>query len=259
MKKKILPVILIALCVLILFGLVLSSCCLHKEWEPATCETPRTCTACGKTKGEALGHAWLDATTEEPMTCSVCGATTGKRIITDPRFTTAATADLQGNWAANVSIPGSYFGFDDLEESLQVRLLIQLHNDGSMGMEFTATNNEAFSAAFEAYLYDALYAEFSGEDMDQAAVEDAIVAAYGMTADQYVATVMDGLDFASVISMLNSTTGVYYVENGRFFSGISWSSEMEATAYTLDGDTLVLQNDFTGLSEEPLPFERVTD
>lgn len=254
MKKKTRILILILLSILMLTG-----CCTHREWLPATCDTPETCSECGKTKGEALGHVWVAATTENPQTCSACGATTGKRIITDPRFTTAATADLQGNWFTHISVPGSLFGFEDFQELLHVRFLIQLHNDGSMGMEFTVTNNQQFSAALATYLQDDLYAEFSESELTPDEIEEAIVSTYGMTAEQYIATIMDGLDFNSIISMLNSVTGVYYVENNQFFTGIGWDSNLEPITFSLNEDTLVLQNDFTGLSSEPLAFKRATD
>ena len=41
------------------------------SWRPASCEEPETCSICGKTRGEALGHNW------QPETCSVCGETRG--------------------------------------------------------------------------------------------------------------------------------------------------------------------------------------
>ena len=46
-------------------------------WVDADCDTPKTCSVCGATEGEALGHDWADATTEAPKTCKVCGATEG--------------------------------------------------------------------------------------------------------------------------------------------------------------------------------------
>ncbi len=51
--------------------------CSHK-WEDADCETPKTCSECGKTEGKATGHKWDDATCQAPKTCSVCGETEGK-------------------------------------------------------------------------------------------------------------------------------------------------------------------------------------
>ncbi|MBQ9762506.1 MAG: hypothetical protein IJV82_05450, partial [Oscillospiraceae bacterium] len=88
------------------------------SWSEATCTAPMTCTACGKTNGNALGHSyksvvttgtcltdgyttytclvcghsykdnyvtasghsWTDATCTAPMTCTVCGNTAGTAL-----------------------------------------------------------------------------------------------------------------------------------------------------------------------------------
>lgn len=48
------------------------------DWKSATCTTPKTCSTCGATEGDATGHTYKNATCVEPKTCSVCGATDGK-------------------------------------------------------------------------------------------------------------------------------------------------------------------------------------
>lgn len=48
--------------------------------EEADCYTPKTCSKCEETEGEALGHDWLDATCEEPETCDRCGETEGEAL-----------------------------------------------------------------------------------------------------------------------------------------------------------------------------------
>lgn len=50
------------------------------EWEEATCKEPKTCSECGKTKGEKLEHEWVDATYESPKTCLMCKLTEGEAI-----------------------------------------------------------------------------------------------------------------------------------------------------------------------------------
>ena len=44
----------------------------------ATCLTPKTCSDCGETNGEALGHTWEIATCLVPQICSVCKVTEGE-------------------------------------------------------------------------------------------------------------------------------------------------------------------------------------
>lgn len=71
-----------AICVLPLCVLMLTGCTLfHKHtWTAATCTEPATCSECGETEGEPLGHKWAAATCEKPKTCSVCGETEGEAL-----------------------------------------------------------------------------------------------------------------------------------------------------------------------------------
>ena len=50
------------------------------SWKDADCVTPKTCTVCQKTDGEALGHEWTTPDVDQcevQSTCSRCGATEG--------------------------------------------------------------------------------------------------------------------------------------------------------------------------------------
>ncbi len=70
-----------ALVVCTMLMLCLAGCCLlGHEWVEADCETPKTCSACGKTEGEALGHDWTDADCLTPKTCAVCNKTEGEAL-----------------------------------------------------------------------------------------------------------------------------------------------------------------------------------
>ena len=61
---------------LLLFAVLMSGCCSH-TWKEADCKHPRTCTQCGKTKGETGDHLWEDATCQHPRTCTLCGEEKG--------------------------------------------------------------------------------------------------------------------------------------------------------------------------------------
>lgn len=50
---------------------------LGHDWKEADCENPKTCTRCGETEGKALGHKWEKADCEHPAKCTVCGETSG--------------------------------------------------------------------------------------------------------------------------------------------------------------------------------------
>ena len=73
MKKRIIGIALALMCMLVLAG-----CGCDHEWEDADCTTPKTCSECGKTKGEALGHDWEDGDCSSPRICKDCGETEGK-------------------------------------------------------------------------------------------------------------------------------------------------------------------------------------
>lgn len=50
MKKNLLLAMIV-----VIMSVILCGCCSH-EWEEATCTEPETCSLCGETQGEALGH-----------------------------------------------------------------------------------------------------------------------------------------------------------------------------------------------------------
>ncbi len=91
-KKKIKPVVIIVPIVVTIFvfaalfsGYYFLSpktfqwCCYHRI-NPADCENAQTCSRCGKTWGEPLGHDWEKANCTEPQTCKICGATQGSPL-----------------------------------------------------------------------------------------------------------------------------------------------------------------------------------
>lgn len=52
--------------IVLVVALSLSACCISHSFAPATCTEPETCTKCGETQGEALGHSWTEATCTTP-------------------------------------------------------------------------------------------------------------------------------------------------------------------------------------------------
>ena len=65
-------------------------------------------------------------------------------------------------------------------------------------------------------------------------------------------------DFAAIFQAM-SISGVYYVDGGLLYTGITWDMEMEGSEFTVDGDSLTLAEELSGLSEESLTFSRVTE
>ena len=63
---------------LIIIGILILTGCFHEHtFNEANCTTPKTCSGCGLTEGNALGHSWKNATCTSPKTCGTCGITEG--------------------------------------------------------------------------------------------------------------------------------------------------------------------------------------
>lgn len=65
---------------LILSLVFLSGCGHEHTWQEASCTQPKTCTECGETEGEPLGHSPTEATVWESSVCSVCGEVLGEKL-----------------------------------------------------------------------------------------------------------------------------------------------------------------------------------
>lgn len=66
----------------------LCGCCLRHDMLPATCTEPSTCSKCGKTEGEPLGHSEVPDEAVEP-TCTEAGKTAGSHCETCGEILTA--------------------------------------------------------------------------------------------------------------------------------------------------------------------------
>ena len=77
-KVIILAIILTCVCISIIGLLVLRMFTHKHSWENASCTTPKICSKCGETEGEANGHSWKNATCTTPKTCVICKETEGE-------------------------------------------------------------------------------------------------------------------------------------------------------------------------------------
>ena len=69
---------MIRLCLVLLVCLLaFTGCQCSHEWAQADCLTPKTCSKCDETEGEALGHDWAEASCAAPKTCTRCALTEG--------------------------------------------------------------------------------------------------------------------------------------------------------------------------------------
>ena len=227
---------------------------LGHSWADATCEAPKTCSACALTEGEALGHSWQEATTDAPKTCATCGATEGERIITDPRFTTASTQEIQGVWYYDAVLTEKEMELEGVELALNVRVFLDFRNDGILAASLSVPDEEAFiNALVEAYV-EVMYQEFEALDLSREEADAAMQEAYGMGIRDYLATSFAEVDFDELIGTAFRASGfdegVYYMKDGKLFTGNNWESEMVEEEYTLTQDTLVIESFNEGFGSE---------
>ena len=221
---------------------------LGHTWVEATCESPKTCSVCAKTEGEPAEHTWVDATTETPKTCSACQKTEGERIITDSRFTTSACKDLFGTWSGVVEIPGSTIVDPNFTGTLRMNVSIVFHNDGTYQQSTKMLDVEQFNQSVIDYYIFTLYAEFSKQGLNQSQADEAMMTAYGMDTKDYAKKIASGFNWNNLAT--TQLNGVYYVAEGKLYSGYGWGAEMESDNYTISNNSLTIEslmNDFPNL------------
>ncbi len=233
---------------------------LGHSWIDATCTAPKTCERCGVTEGEALGHSWTEATTEAPKTCTNCGLTEGERIITDERFTTAATKDFYGTWVCRLDMDGALMDLENFEGTLPVNLVMHLSNDGQLNMKLEVADQEAFYQAMKDYMINLMYEELASVGLNQEEADAAMKDAYGMTTEEYVDYALGQMDFNSLFGTFTFNL-VYYVEAGQLYTGTSWNTDMTTNGISLDGDSLTIVNMGAemGYNDGDLIFTRVAE
>ena len=211
----------------------------------ANCEEPKHCENCRFEEGEALGHAWLEATTDDPQTCETCGVTEGERIITDFRFTTEATRELQGKWVFELNLTGEMMGDPSMEGEFPIELILNFKNNGDLGINVQVTDK--FMELLIQYSVDAVYEEAALEGISKEEVDAEFMDLYGMTLYDAMAEEMNKDQMNAIYNSFFDAAGiagVYYVDNGILYNGVDWDM-MDPYGYELDGDTLTLKEFIT--------------
>lgn len=219
---------------------------LGHSWADAACAAPKTCSVCGLTEGEALGHSWLDATTEAPKTCSVCGETEGERIVTDERFTTESCQHLFGSWSGSVSLTAEDLGIEPDENNADLTIAcevtITFYNDGTLDEEIFY-DYDSYVAMMRDYTIQVTYESYELMGYDRDAADQLMQQELGMTVEEYVDLLFSELtaeDLTYVEELL------YYVEGTDIQMGYEWEWDFYPSAYTLEGDTLTIQDELLG-------------
>ena len=270
MKRTITILVSLLICTLLLAG-----CGCDHSWMAATCEEPKTCELCGETdgeakghnwaeatcteakhcencretKGEPLGHTWEEATTEAPKTCTTCGETEGDRIITDPRFTTAAAKPLMGKWIGQCFFSAEDMGISGMNASLEIVMVMEFGNAGEYAVTAEVGNEADFKAAMIDYTIELTYQEMAAAGLSREEADELLKAELGYDIPTYVKTELESFDIGELFAASMDTSalsGFYYVEDGKLYTGFSWD-DMAEEAYTLENDTLVLDSLNEGL------------
>ena len=257
--SRVLPLVL-------LLSILLTGCGCKHEWLAATCETPKTCTLCQLTEGEALGHSWTgatcetaktcsvcqkvdgeptghkweDATTEAPKTCSVCQKTEGEKIVTDARFTTAANKELFGTWTGIIKMPGSEIIDPAFTGELELEYSITFNNDGSYLEAVNIINAEGFTQNVETFYIEQLYAEFTALGISKEDADASMKSAYGMDVKTYANKMATALNYESLFAY--ELSGVYYIADGKLHSGEGWNETLESDTYAIIDNALTIES-----------------
>lgn len=231
---------------------------LGHAWVEATCEEPKTCTVCSLTEGEALGHTWEEATTEAPQTCTVCQATEGEPLDTDDRFTTAATKELQGAWVTYMEGSSEDLGLEGFEGSVEMAMYANFSNVGDFSLRVELADEEGFRQAMIDYIKAQTYAEFKTMGLDEETADIAMMAAYGMSMDDYVATTVDSIDFNELLGAIDVTMA-YYVEGDQLYTAANWNAVFTNETFKIENGELTMETLVDEETGEPQIWTRVEE
>lgn len=229
----------------------------HK-WLEATCTAPKTCRNCDVTEGVALGHDWVEATTEAPTTCSLCKVTEGSKIETDPRFTTESTKELYGKWTCDVVLTGEMLGMDGYINELPVTLSYEFKNAGDLIADIKLHDYFAFLDAVKAQTKDIIVYTFVYQGYAESQVDELMLNTYGMTVSEYVDSTVDSIDLDEIFGAFTQDM-VYYVGQNGIYVSDSWIGEFEFSEFTITDDVLVITEDVLEEGGEPFQWKRVAE
>lgn len=222
---------------------------LGHNWVEATCTEAKHCTGCGETMGQALGHVWVEATTEAPKTCTTCGETEGEKILSDPRFTTAAAQPLFGRWEAEVSFSEEKLNIRRFNGVLEGTYWVEFRKDGTMSAGFELKDEEYFRKAVAEAYADWAFENLEEKGVDQEEADAVTQELMQMDLEEYILSQQKQQPIAELIEELlskselkGSWTGdfMYYVENDKLFLDTEWKEEMRTVNYEFIGTTLSL-------------------
>lgn len=230
------------------------------SWTDATCITPKICENCKETQGDSLGHSWAEATTEAPKTCTVCNITEGERIVTDPRFTTAACKDLFGKWQLQLDLPGERLtnGMAAYVDVLPCILTIEFCNNGTAKLSFMPVDEAQMKDIVRRYTIDLMYQQFAQAGMNAQQAQQAMQQTYGMTIEAYVAAEVAKMNISELFNVY-TVNYVYYVSGNQLYLGFSWSNALSPAPFSIEGNNLTIEADLKEDGSGKATLKKVTE
>ena len=215
MKKVICLVLLSVLC-----AVMFSACGCSHEWAEATCTSPKTCSLCGETEGEALGHTAGEWKVETEAT--IFGA--GKRIRPCTRCGTAVSTEryeLVNFFEGGKSLftPEEYYEF-----------YTQLAEGIYSGMEIKAVENYgvytvimSIDGVDTAKVY--FYSEGNSADKGERGVDTVEFKFLSSTAQEYMAEISEAMMIHFMA--LDPTVGISDAGSmcTKLFEGVTYNSD----------------------------------
>lgn len=227
---------------------------LGHDWADANCQSAKKCARCHVTEGSPTDHSWASATTELPKTCTACGATEGKRIVTDKRFTTAATQQLHGKWKTEMTVHGEDAQMQKYFDEITYTMFYEFCNDGRLILSVELHDQFAFWDAVKA-MYKDTFASLLGEELSQEELNSALKAQYGMDLDHLLDQIISEIDLEEMLG--TGVDYVYYVEDGQFYYALSWLNSFKSSAYTLEDGVLTIDAFQAEENPDPVQLTRV--
>lgn len=214
---------------------------LGHNWVEADCTKAAICSRCALVEGDALGHDWQAATTEAPKTCSRCALTEGEPIVTDPRFKTAPAAQLIGKWKFDTAVPGEMLGIAGFNQPVRLRATVNFAPDGTYSTGVEIMDEAALTDVILDLSVEMVYLQSEAGGVSRETFDALIMESYGMSTRDYVKHTMGNFTLNSLFDFVSSTMnlcGVYYVEDGSLYTGLTWESPMTPSDYTVDAESL---------------------
>ena len=261
-----------ALAAFVMLGILLCGCGCKHDWQAANCNEPKLCKICGETVGNrmghhwssatctenktcsrcgaigeaAQGHQWVEATTEAPKTCRICAATEGERIITDERFTTAASAPFVGTWKGQMSVSCADLGYTGINTPMVFHVTLTFGKAGEFTSKVELASGLPMKNEVVRLQAEDLYAGYANMTKDQA--DAAMKNLMGVTVTEYAAYYVQQKNYTYTDPITSEITGVYYVQEGEVHAATQWTDDMTQTYGNIEEGQLLWTDITTGRS-----------